>query len=373
MGKRQSTLAGLVVNKMSWAGRNVFITGHTGFKGSWLSLLLGELGAHVWGYALAPATEPALFHQAKIGETIRNHQIGDIRDIEKLQSAIVTSRADVIFHLAAQALVRPSYDNPLETWSSNLMGTVNLMEAARRAQQQSGRPMSVVAITTDKVYHNHEWVHSYRENDRLGGKDPYSASKAACELAIHSFAESFASPDRVRIASARAGNVIGGGDWAEDRIVPDMVRALSRNCPVAVRNPHASRPWQHVLDPLNGYLCLAEALLSATPDQLQHLNTFNFGPESSDHRSVGNLVTQGLRHWPGSWTDISAAQGSAPHEANLLALSIDKARHVLGWSPVWSFEKAVEATMEWYKRADEGADIPTITQAQVTRFAQDAL
>jgi CDP-glucose 4,6-dehydratase len=361
------------VNKVNWAGRNVFITGHTGFKGAWLSLLLSALGARVSGYALAPATEPALFDQAKIGQAIHNHQIGDIRDITNLQAAIETSGADVVFHLAAQALVRQSYDEPLETWSSNVMGTVNLMEAARRAQRKTDRPMIVVAITTDKVYQNHEWGHSYRENDRLGGMDPYSASKAACELAIHSFAQSFASPDRIRIASARAGNVIGGGDWAKDRIVPDMIRALSQTHPVEVRNPHARRPWQHVLDPLNGYLRLAEALLSGTQENLQQLDTFNFGPEASGLRSVSDLVAEGLQHWPGSWNDVSAGQSAAPHEANLLALSIDKARHVLGWSPVWSFEQAVEATMEWYKCANEGMDILDLTRAQVARFAKGTL
>jgi CDP-glucose 4,6-dehydratase len=326
----------------------VLLTGHTGFKGSWLALWLLELGAQVTGLALPPETEPNLFVQLGLERRL-DHRVGDIRDADQVASLVNEVKPQVVLHLAAQPLVRRSYVEPTATWAANVMGTIHLLEALRRL----GEPCSAVLITTDKVYRNNEWLYGYRENDPLGGHDPYSSSKAAAELAIASWRSSFCGSlphqtPHLRIASARAGNVIGGGDWAADRIVPDAMRALAKAEPIGVRHPAATRPWQHVLEPLSGYLLLAERLTA----DVTLAGAFNFGPQLEANRSVRELVEEALHHWPGSWVDQS--DPGAPHEASLLNLVIDKAHHQLGWAPRWTFATTVERTVNWYRRVQQG-------------------
>jgi CDP-glucose 4,6-dehydratase len=339
-----------MVDSSFWRGRRVLLTGHTGFKGSWLALWLTELGSIVTGVGLEPEGDPHLFHQLRLSERI-NHHIADIRHLPVLQEIALASDPEVVLHLAAQPLVRRSYRDPLGTWSTNVQGSLNLLEALRPLCH----PCAVVMVTTDKVYANQEWAYGYREHDRLGGHDPYSASKAAAELAIACWRASFCgtSPHQtphLRIATARAGNVIGGGDWAEDRIVPDAMRALATGEPIAVRNPSATRPWQHVLEPLGGYLRLAEALAS-DPEPL--CEAFNFGPQLESNRTVRELVNTILSDWPGKWLDQS--DSAAPHEAGLLNLQIDKAHHLLGWHPRWDYATTIERTVCWYRAVHEGA------------------
>ena len=331
-----------------WSGRRVLLTGHTGFKGSWLALWLLELGAQVTGLALPPDGEPNLFGQLGLAERL-DHRIGDIRDADLLKQLVLETRPEVVLHLAAQPLVRLSYQEPAATWATNVMGTIHLLEALRTLDQ----PCTAVLITTDKVYLNNEWIYGYRENDPLGGHDPYSSSKAAAEIAIASWRASFCGTlphqtPHLRVASARAGNVIGGGDWALDRIVPDAMRALGRGETIGVRNPGATRPWQHVLEPLGGYLRLAEAVRTSA----ELATAFNFGPQLEANRTVRELVEEALRHWPGGWQDQS--DPNAPHEASLLNLVIDRAHHQLGWAPRWDFTTTVERTVNWYRRMQEG-------------------
>ena len=333
-------------NSNYWNGRRVLLTGHTGFKGSWLALWLLELGAKVTGLALPTESNLNLFSQLKLEDKLC-HREGDIRDAELVKDVVLETQPEVVLHLAAQPLVRFSYQEPVATWSTNVMGTIHVLEALRLLSQ----PCSAVLITTDKVYRNNEWVYGYRESDPLGGHDPYSSSKAAAEIAISSWRSSFCGnlpyqTPYLRVASARAGNVIGGGDWAHDRIVPDAMRALSRNKTIAVRNPNATRPWQHVLEPLGGYLCLAEAL----SDSADQEKAFNFGPPLEANRPVRDLVEEALKHWSGTWEDHS--QPNAPHEANLLNLVIDRAHHELGWKPRWNFSTTVERTVNWYRRVE---------------------
>ena len=347
-------------NPEFWRGRRVLLTGHTGFKGAWLALWLNELGAEVTGFALPPETPPNLFTQLGLDQRI-DHRLGDIRDGELCTTLVQEVKPEVVLHLAAQPLVRLSYQQPAETWSTNVMGTIFLLEALRRVDQAC----SAVLITTDKVYRNNEWLYGYREIDPLGGHDPYSSSKAAAELAIASWRSSFcgALPHQtphLRIASARAGNVIGGGDWALDRIVPDAMRALSQGEAIGVRNPGATRPWQHVLEPLGGYLLLAEALAAS----VELASAFNFGPQLEANRPVRELVEEALRHWPGHWQD--QGDPNAPHEASLLNLVIDRAHHELGWAPRWDFATTVERTVNWYRRVQLG-------EANVLQCCQDDL
>jgi len=342
-----------------WNGRRVLVTGHTGFKGSWLCEMLLARGSVVSGLALEPDAGPALFHQLGLAERI-DHQVTDIRDAASVRERVLSVRPQVVLHLAAQSLVRRSYREPLETFAVNVMGTANLLEAVRALPE----PCIVVVVTTDKVYDNREWEHLYREIDPLGGHDPYSASKAATELVAASFRDSFLTSAGTRLATARAGNVIGGGDWAEDRILPDLARAFSGGQPLKVRNARSVRPWQHVLDPLSGYLSLAEALSGAEGAELA--DSFNFGPEPSDQRSVGELVREATRHWPAEWQD--GTDPNAPHEAGRLALSIERARTRLGWQPRWDFARAVAETMNWYRGAAEGKDVRHLTSAQIAAF-----
>ena len=342
-------------NPSFWKGKKVLLTGHTGFKGSWLALWLLELGAQVTGVALEPDQSPNLFEQLDLAQRL-DHRPGDIRDPDLLKQVVAATQPELVLHLAAQPLVRLSYAEPVATWQTNVMGSIHLLEALRPLEQ----PCTAVLITTDKVYRNNEWLYGYRETDPLGGHDPYSSSKAAAELAIASWRASFCGSGahqtpHLHIASARAGNVIGGGDWAADRIVPDAMRALGRGESIGVRNPNATRPWQHVLEPLGGYLLLAERLHlgSAAADQ-QLASAFNFGPQLEANRCVRELVEESLRHWPGRWDDRS--DPTSPHEANLLNLVIDKAHHQLGWAPRWPFATTVERTVSWYRRVHEGQE-----------------
>jgi CDP-glucose 4,6-dehydratase len=349
-------------NPRFWAQRRVLLTGHTGFKGSWLALWLSQLGARVHGVALSPDTSPALFTQLDLGRALDSHHLLDIGDAAGLAALVMAAEPEVVLHLAAQPLVRRSYRDPLATWATNVQGSLHLLEALRPLSH----PCAVVMVTTDKVYANQGWDYGYREDDRLGGHDPYSASKAAAELAIASWRASFCGQGphqtpHLAIGTARAGNVIGGGDWAQDRIVPDAMRALAAGEAIPVRNPGATRPWQHVLEPLAGYLRLAERLHRAQSDLAQRSDAagnpfttaFNFGPSLEANRSVGELVQAALIHWPGRWRDLS--DPAAPHEAGRLHLQIDKAHHQLDWRPRWHFAATVERTVAWYRSVHGGA------------------
>ena len=333
----------------AFAKRSVFVTGHTGFKGSWLALWLSRLGARVTGYALAPPTQPSAFVAAGVRDVLTAHHEADIRDSVRLGQAMGECAPDVVLHLAAQPLVRASYEQPRETIEVNVVGTAGVLDAVRAY----GRPCVVIVVTSDKCYDNREHVFGYRETDPLGGLDPYSASKGAAEIVVASYRQSFFPPERVhfhgvRLASVRAGNVIGGGDWAQDRIVADAARSLSSGQPVAVRNPRSTRPWQHVLEPLGGYLLLAARMLAAQ-DDARLADAWNFGPSTIEAVSVGELVDLFVAAWgSGSWKD--ASQGGQPHEAKLLRLSIDKAVTQLGWRPRWSVGEAIRRTALWYRR-----------------------
>lgn len=339
-----------------YKNKRVLITGNTGFKGSWLTLWLSELQAEVFGYALKPPTEPSMFDTLQLSQ-IASQEEADIRDFEKLKVSIKKIKPDIIFHLAAQSLVRESYLNPLETIQVNTLGSVNIMEAVR----QTGIATAIVMVTTDKCYENKEWLHAYREPDPLGGYDPYSSSKGAAEILISSWRNSFFNTNEirkhgVRIASVRAGNVIGGGDWAKDRIIPDCILDLKKKGIIGVRNPYATRPWQHVLDPLHGYLQLGATLLDpATKNVAQFCGPFNFGPKINSNKTVEELVERVIHYWgSGAWKCVSPE--IAFHEASLLNLSIDKAYHKLKWLPQWDFDTSVRQTIEWYARWDEQPD-----------------
>lgn len=335
-----------------WQGRRVLLTGHTGFKGSWLSLWLSQLGAEVCGISLEPDTNPSLFDQLGLANQLSGHHLIDICDSSAVASLVAEFQPQVVLHLAAQPLVRRSYEDPLRTWEINVQGSLNLLEALKPLRHHC----SVVMVTTDKVYANKEWDYGYREDDQLGGHDPYSGSKAAAELAIACWRSSFCGnashqTPHLSIATARAGNVIGGGDWALDRIIPDAMRSLSHHEPIPVRSPRSTRPWQHVLEPLGAYMLLAEKL-AGNGDLFS--SSYNFGPTLEANRSVRELVETALIYWKGSWQDCSDA--SAPHEAGRLHLQIDKAYHKLGWTPKWTFEKSVEKTVKWYKNVHQGSD-----------------
>ncbi|UOR03954.1 CDP-glucose 4,6-dehydratase [Hymenobacter aerilatus] len=360
-------VAGQTDLRTAYQGKRVFLTGHTGFKGSWMLQWLHLLGAQVKGYALAPEQADDLYNLIE-GDTLCESVIADLRDAARLEQEIVAFQPDFIFHLAAQPLVRLSYAIPAETFMVNAIGTAYVLDAVRKLPM----PCTVVLITTDKVYENKEWLYPYRETDRLGGYDPYSASKTCAEVVINSYTQSFFNPaafaeHQKGIASARAGNVIGGGDWAKDRIIPDIVRALRSAQPVTVRNPQAVRPWQHVLEPLGGYLLLG-AKLAVEP--LRYGGSWNFGPYAEDNKVVEELVQTALQIW-GSGTYNKPVLTNQPHEAGLLKLDISKAVGGLGWKPQYLAEQAIAKTLEWYKAFHEQrAAIQQFTVQQINAFAR---
>lgn len=344
--------------------RKVLITGHTGFKGSWLCLLLSRLGADVYGYALEPHTNPSLFNEAKINDLITSF-IGDIRDYEKLLGIVQRVQPEIVIHMAAQAIVRESYKNPVETYAINVMGTVNLLEAVR----QTPGIKAVVNVTTDKCYENHEWHWGYRENEPMGGYDPYSNSKGCSELVTAAFRSSYFNAKDyknhgVALASARAGNVIGGGDWASDRLIPDFIRAISKGEDVTIRSPYAIRPWQHVLEPLIGYLTLASKLFSEGP---KYAEGWNFGPNDKDSRNVEWVIETICRLW-GDGASYSIDTNPQPHEANYLKLDWSKAKAELGWSPKWDIEIALKSIVDWNKAFLNGKNMRTVCNDQIELY-----
>jgi CDP-glucose 4,6-dehydratase len=350
--------------------KTIWLSGHTGFKGAWLARWLIKLGARVHGFAQPPATHPAIFEQLALAGRVE-HELGDIRDLAAVNRSIEGTQPDFVFHLAAQALVRYSYDHPIETYATNIMGTAHVLEALRSLR----KPCAAVIVTTDKCYENREVDHAYSEEDHLGGYDPYSASKGAAEIVIGGHRRSFFGGHPVRIASARAGNVIGGGDWALDRIVPDAMRALQQGRSIPVRNPAATRPWQHVLEPLSGYLWLAAVLtrpelVSAAPKDVAA--AFNFGPNKEANRTVKDLVGGILKQWPGKWDDQSDPK--AVHEAKLLMLSTARATRILQWRPTWNFDVCIARTTDWYRQVHEQGDtaVEPLTIAQITEFENTA-
>ena len=346
-----------LVSASSWDGRRVLVTGHTGFKGGWLSLWLHRLGAHVTGLSLPAPTQPSFFEQTRLSEVI-DHVEGDIRDAQTVASAIEAAQPEVVFHLAAQPLVRYSYSNPVETYATNVMGTVHLLEACRT----SDKVRAVVCVTTDKCYENREWVWPYRENDPMGGYDPYSSSKGAAELVIAAYRRSY--PGKAKIASARAGNVIGGGDWAEDRLIPDIMRALIAGERPMIRNPASIRPWQHVLEALSGYLIIGTRLLKGCD---AFVTAWNFGPSDDDTQPVSWMVDQMLAAWgaESGWEQPCALQ---PHEAVLLRLDSSKARSELGWRPKLSLNEALTKIVDWHKEVAQGGDARAISLRQIDEY-----
>jgi CDP-glucose 4,6-dehydratase len=341
------------------SGKKILVTGHTGFKGSWLSMLLHKCGAEIVGIALDPRTENDNFNLADIKSIVKDIR-ADIRDFSAIERIVKEEKPEVVFHLAAQPLVMDSYESPLETYSTNIMGTANILESIRSTDSVQ----SAIFITTDKVYHNNEWLWPYREDDRLGGHDPYSSSKSAAEIVISSYRDSFFGADRgVSISSARAGNVIGGGDWSPNRILPDCIRSIEKNQSIEIRSPQAIRPWQHVLEPLVGYLMLAEKMMN---NPINYSQAWNFGPDSENVIPVKNLVESVIKYYGhGKWTDVS--DPSAFHEAQLLNLDINKARHLLSWRPVLNIEKTIQMTVEWYKHYHT-QDMEKFCMAQVEEY-----
>ena len=349
----------MVVNRKFWQGKKVFITGHTGFKGGWMVLWLADMGAEVYGYALNPPTDPNFFTVCKVEEHLAESIIADIRDIRALTQAMQAASPEIVLHLAAQPLVRYSYAAPVETYAVNVMGTVNLLEAARHTQCVK----AVVNITTDKCYDNREWFWPYRENEAMGGIDPYSSSKACSELVTAAYRHSFMESAGICLASARAGNVIGGGDWAADRLIPDFLKALDARQTLTIRFPHAVRPWQHVLEPLAGYLTLAQVLYEQGDSFAE---AWNFGPEDGDARPVTWIVeTLCNEVHDASWQCDESPQ---PHEAHILKLDSSKAKNKLGWRPRWSLQTALSKTLYWHKAWREGKDMSAVSRVQIHQY-----
>jgi len=358
-------MGGLLLDKLK--GRKVLITGHTGFKGSWLALLLNYCNADVHGYALEPPTNPSLYKEAHIEKLVTSF-IGDIRDYDKLLNVIQTVRPEIIFHMAAQSLVRQSYKNPVETYEINVMGTVNLLEAIRHTPGIK----AVVNITSDKCYENREWLWGYRENDHMGGFDPYSSSKGCSELVTSAYRNSFFDPKdydkhRVAIASARAGNVIGGGDWAEDRLIPDFIRAITRDKEMRIRSPFSIRPWQHVLEPLIGYLILADRLYT---NGTGYAEPWNFGPDDSDAKNVEWIAKRFSKKWGNGFSYV-IDNNLQPHEATYLKLDSSKARARLDWHPKWDLDEALKSTVEWYQAWFAKADMRIFCERQIKEYFKE--
>jgi CDP-glucose 4,6-dehydratase len=353
------------VNPKFWRGKRVFLTGHTGFKGGWLSLWLASMSAKVTGYALAPNTDLNFFEVARVAGDLEQFHTADIRDLESLQKAMFQANPEVVIHMAAQPLVRYSYANPVETYATNVMGTVHVLESIRSLDSVR----AAVIVTTDKCYENKEWAWGYRENEPMGGHDPYSNSKGCAELVTSAYRQSYFSPEKYRehhvaIASARAGNVIGGGDWSEDRLIPDAIKAFEANQALMIRNPLATRPWQHVLEPLSGYLVLAQALYQ---NGAKFDGGWNFGPRDEDARSVQEVIDLLIQKWgaPACWEQVQSAQ---PHEAHALRLDISKARQYLQWSPKWSLENAVEKISQWQQAYHKQFDMHAVSLQQITDY-----
>ncbi|HTI87231.1 MAG TPA: CDP-glucose 4,6-dehydratase [Alphaproteobacteria bacterium] len=350
-------MAGARVKASFWSGKKVFVTGHTGFMGGWLTLALARMGARVSGYALTPPTEPNLFTAGRVDAACRT-TIGDVRDLDSLAGAVAACEPDVVFHLAAQPLVRYAFANPVETYGTNVMGTVNLIEAVRRVRS----PAAIVAVTTDKVYENREWTWGYRETDVIGGREPYGNSKACAEFVVDAYRRSYFTDGRTGIATVRAGNIIGGGDWALDRLVPDAVRAFADGKSLRIRNPNAVRPFQHVLDPVRGMIMLAERL-AHSPDSFT--GGWNFGPAESDTRSAAWIADRCARLWGPTARWQSEAVANAPHEAHLLVLSSAQAHTRLGWTPTWDSDAATVRAVNWYRAYYDRADVAALTQSQI--------
>ena len=345
-----------------WRDKRVLLTGHTGFKGSWLSLWLQSMGATLRGLSLTPPTEPALFNVARVAEGM-SHHIADIREYVAVKAAMVDFKPEIVIHMAAQPLVRLSYNQPIETYATNVMGTVHVLEAARHA----GSVRAIVNITTDKCYENREWAWGYREDEPMGGYDPYSSSKGCAELVSSAYRKSFLKDAGIALATVRAGNVIGGGDWAMDRLIPDVLRAFQEKQPVLIRNPHAIRPWQHVLEPLSGYLLLAERLyVNAKADA----EGWNFGPRDEDARTVQWIVEHLCEDWGdgASWT---LQQGDHPHEASYLKLDISKVRQRLHWTPRWSLEMSLKKITDWHRAWLNGQDMRVFCLKQISEYGSD--
>ena len=363
MAKQQSTLEGMAIGKVHthfWKGKRVFITGHTGFKGSWLSLWLQQMGAEVKGFSLTPPTNPSLFVEAKVAQQMQS-EIGDIRDFSKLSESIRTFNPDILLHLAAQPLVRLSYKEPIETYSTNVMGTVNVLEASRYASHLK----AIVVITTDKCYENREWEWGYRENEPMGGHDPYSNSKGCAELVVSAYQRSFFhTPDTAAVASARAGNVIGGGDWAEDRLIPDILRAFEKQQSVIIRNPLSTRPWQHVLEPLSGYLVLAQRLWQ---DGKTFAEGWNFGPKDDDCQPVQWILDKMVHFW-GDGAHYEIDKSEQPHEANFLKLDCSKAAMRLKWHPKWRLEQTLEQIVHWHRAWLQGDDMQVKCLQEIEKY-----
>lgn len=348
-----------------WNGKRVFLTGHTGFKGGWLSLWLSSMGAKVTGFALAPNTTPNFYEVVGFEDKLEKSHISDIRDLKKLQDAMRDAQPEIVIHMAAQPLVRYSYDNPVETYATNVMGTVHVLESIRALVCVR----AAVIVTTDKCYENQEWAWGYRENEPMGGHDPYSNSKGCAELVTSAYRQSYFSPNkynqhRVAIASARAGNVIGGGDWSQDRLIPDAIKAFESNQPLMIRNPLATRPWQHVLEPLSGYLVLAQALFREGP---QFNGAWNFGPRDEDARPVQEVVNLLIKNWDAaaSWTQDEKEQ---PHEAHALKLDCSKAHQYLKWSAKWSLETAISQITQWHNALHQNSNMREISLLQIERY-----
>jgi len=349
----------MVIDNNFWSDSSIFITGHTGFKGGWLSFWLSQMGAKVHGYSLEPPTTPNFFTVCNLDKHLESSTIGNILDFKQLHKALDQASPEVVFHLAAQPLVRQSYDSPLATLETNIIGTANVMEACRSVSSIE----AIVNVTTDKCYENKEWIWPYRENDRLGGRDPYSASKACAELATAAYRDSFLTVANIHLASVRAGNVIGGGDWAADRLIPDFLRALDIGELLTIRSPNAVRPWQHVLEPLSGYLLLAEKLCTKGN---AFAEAWNFGPDDVDAKSVSWILDQLCTSTPGAkWQTESTQQ---PHEAGMLKLDSSKAKTKLGWNPCWNLEMALNKTLEWHQAWQQDADMASFTSAQIQAY-----
>lgn len=350
------------VNGSFWKGKRVFLTGHTGFKGSWLSLWLQSMGASVKGYSLNPPTTPSLFLEARVNENM-DSEIGDIRNLEVLKNSMISYNPDILIHMAAQPLVRLSYVEPVETYTTNVIGTVNVLEAARYCENLK----AIVSVTTDKCYENKEWAWGYRENEAMGGHDPYSSSKGCAELVTAAYRNSFYnSNDTASIATARAGNVIGGGDWATDRLIPDILKAFENSQPVIIRNPFSTRPWQHVLEPLSGYLVLAEKLYR---DGDKYAEAWNFGPKEEDCKPVDWILDRMVGYW-GDGASWQLDKNNNPHEANFLKLDCSKAAYELNWKPKWQLDLTLNLIVNWHQQWREGINIKEVCLKEIEKYSK---